>query len=156
MIRNEAEYREAVRRLAAEQKRFGDHHTRLKKMGLKPKELKHALDPLKSFHLQLKEEVDSYERLKRGDVGEVTNLHGLGRVLVALRIGLGLTQRELAKRLRVDESQVCRDERNEYHGITVERASRILDAMGVEVLSEVHIEKASEPRARDSRVMART
>jgi hypothetical protein len=35
----------------------------------------------------------------------------------------------------VHESQVSRDERNEYHGVTVERASRILDAMGVRLRS---------------------
>jgi hypothetical protein len=33
------------------------------------------------------------------------------------------------------ESQVSRDERNEYHGITVERVSRILDALGVQLTS---------------------
>lgn len=136
MIRNESEYQEAVRRLLEEEERFADHESRLREMGLKPEELKRALDPLRSFHLQLVEEVESYERLKRGDVGEITNLHGLGRTLVALRIALGLTQRELAERLGVHESQVSRDERNEYHGITVQRASRILDALGVHLMSQ--------------------
>lgn len=82
------------------------------------------------------QQVGSYERLKRGDIAEMTNLHGLGHRLVALRIALGLTQRELASRLGVHESQVSRDERNEYHNITVERASRILDALGVRMRSE--------------------
>ena len=36
----------------------------------------------------------------------------------------------------VHESQVSRDERNEYHGITLERASRVLDALGVTLVSE--------------------
>jgi transcriptional regulator with XRE-family HTH domain len=36
---------------------------------------------------------------------------------VALRIATGLTQRQLAETLGVHESQVSRDERNEYHGI---------------------------------------
>jgi len=30
---------------------------------------------------------------------------------------------------------VSRDERNEYHGVTVDRASRILDALGVSLKS---------------------
>jgi DNA-binding Xre family transcriptional regulator len=93
------------------------------------------MDPLISFHLQFEEEIESYERIKRGDPGELSNLHGLGRMLVALRIALGLTQRELAERLGVHESQVSRDERNEYHGVTVERVSRILDALGVNMKS---------------------
>ncbi len=135
MIRNEAEYQEALSRLEEERKRLEEHRGRLAEMGLKDDELKRALDPLRSFHLQLEEEVQSYERLKRGDLGELFNLHGLGHMLVALRIARGLTQRELAARLGVHESQVSRDERNEYHGITVDRASRVLDAMGVQLRS---------------------
>ena len=77
----------------------------------------------------------SYERLKRGDVGELLNLHGLGHTLVCLRVARGLSQRELAGLLNVHESQVSRDERNEYHGITVERAAKILDAIHVRMHS---------------------
>ncbi|MFW5739684.1 MAG: helix-turn-helix domain-containing protein [Myxococcota bacterium] len=135
MIRNENEYQEAVRRLRDEQERLAEHRKRLEDAGLAADEVKRALDPLRSFHEQLAEEVESYERLKRGEMGELRNLHGLGTTLVALRIALGLTQRELAERLGVHESQVSRDERNEYHAVTVERASRILDALGVELRS---------------------
>lgn len=135
MIRNEAEYQEALSRLEEERQRLDEHRAHLSGMGLVDEELKRALDPLRSFHLQLEEEVQSYERLKRGDIGELLNLHGLGQALIALRIARGLTQRELAARLDVHESQVSRDERNEYHGITVERASRILDALNVRLRS---------------------
>lgn len=135
MIRNESEYQEALSRLEEERKRLEEHRGRLAEMGLKDDELKRALDPLRSFYLQFEEEVQSYERLKRGDLGELFNLHGLGHMLVALRIARGLTQRELAARLGVHESQVSRDERNEYHGVTVDRASRVLDAMGVQLRS---------------------
>jgi DNA-binding Xre family transcriptional regulator len=135
VIRNEAEYQEALSRIAEERQRLEEHRAHLAGLGLDEDELKRALDPLRSFHLQLEEEVQSYERLKRGDLGELHNLHGLGHTLVALRIARGLTQRELATRLGVHESQVSRDERNEYHGITVERASRILDALGVRLRS---------------------
>ena len=135
MIRNENEYQEAVRRLREEQERLAEHRKRLEEMGLAVDEVKRALDPLRSFQEQLAEEVESYERLRRGEMGELRNLHGLGTTLVALRIALGLTQRELAERLGVHESQISRDERNEYHAVTVERASRILDALGVELRS---------------------
>jgi DNA-binding XRE family transcriptional regulator len=136
MIRNESEYQEAVRRLQEEQERLAKHRSHLEEMGLAPAEVKRAIDPLRSFHEQLVEEVESYERLKRGDIAELMNLHGLGHTLVALRIALGLTQRQLAERLGVHESQVSRDERNEYHNVTVDRASRILDALGVRMRSE--------------------
>jgi len=35
-----------------------------------------------------------------------------------------MTERDLARRLGVHETQVSRDERNEYFGITLERAAK--------------------------------
>jgi transcriptional regulator with XRE-family HTH domain len=58
----------------------------------------------------------------------ITRLTEIGRLLITLRIAQGLTQRELAARLDISESLVSRDERNEYHGLTVERAQWIPDA----------------------------
>lgn len=92
---------------------------------------------MESLSLQLAEEVESYERLKRGQFSEIENLHGLGRLLVGLRIARNLSQRELADMLGVHESQVSRDERNEYHGVTVQRAAAILDALGAQLTSHV-------------------
>ena len=145
MIRNEMEYKEAVGRLAEERKRFNDHRDRLKQTGLKQDEIKRVMDPMESFHLQLQEEVESYERLKRGEFDELENLRGLGHLLISLRIGQGVPQRELAQRLGVHESQVSRDERNEYFGITLERAIRILDALHVRLRTTVEIEPVEEP-----------
>lgn len=45
----------------------------------------------------------------------------------------GVSQRDLAERLGVHESQVSGNERNEYHGVTVERAGRVLEALAVEL-----------------------
>ena len=67
----------------------------------------------------------------------VDDAEGLGRLLIALRIFQGLSQRELADKLTVHESQVSRDERNEYHGVTVERANRILEALGAELRTAI-------------------
>ena len=137
MIRSDVEYREAVNRIRQEEQRLGRQETELKRMKLRREEIKRVLDPMRSFHQQLVEEVRAYERLQRGQFDEFVNLGGLGQLLVALRIARGLTQRQLAKRLGVHETQVSRDERNEYHGITLERASRILEALDAEVRSRV-------------------
>jgi transcriptional regulator with XRE-family HTH domain len=59
--------------------------------------------------------------------------------LITSRIAQGLTQRELARRLDVHESQVSRDERNEYFGITLERAVKVLDALNVRLRTQVAI-----------------
>jgi len=139
MIRNENEYREAVQRLADEKKRIAQQKAELEKMDLSPDEVKRVLDPMRSFHLQLQEEVESYERLKRGEFEEIRNLRGMGHLLIALRIARGISQRQLAEYLGVHESQVSRDERNEYHGITLDRAARVLDTLGVELRSTVQV-----------------
>lgn len=136
MIRNEAEYKEAVKRIEHETKLLAQQRKTLKEAGVKGEALEIAMQPLLSFQNQLKEEVSAYEQLKRGNIGEFCNLEGLGRTLVALRLARGLTQRELAERLGVHETQVSRDERNEYHGITVERAANILNALHVSMVSK--------------------
>jgi predicted XRE-type DNA-binding protein len=130
MIRNESEYQEAVGRLAEEKARLDEQLARLKESGLSKAAIKRVMDPMPSFHEQLREEVAGYERLKRGEFDGLENFHGLGVMLVSLRIAQGLSQRELASRLGVHESQVSRDERNEYHGITIDRVGKILDALG--------------------------
>lgn len=148
MIRNETEYKEAVQRITDEQSRLKAQRAKLVEMDLSKEEIKRVLDPMRSFHEQLKEEVDSYERLKRGEFEELHNFEGVGRLLIAIRIAQGLSQRDLAERLGVHESQVSRDERNEYHGVTVERANKILESLGAEVCSRV---KATSPVARTSK-----
>jgi ribosome-binding protein aMBF1 (putative translation factor) len=144
MIRSESEYQEAVKRLSEEQKRLVEHRARLKETGLTDEEIKRVIDPMESFYLQFKEEVESYERLKRGEFEELDNLRGLGHLLIALRIAQGVSQRELAKRLEVHESQVSRDERNEYFGVTLERAGRILEALNVRLRTRVEVEPSKE------------
>jgi len=144
MIRNEKEYQEAVARLESEATRLTEHEARLRDAGLGPEEIKRVMDPMLSFHLQLKEEIDSYERLKRGQFEEILNFRGIGHLLTSLRVAKGISQRELAQRLNVHESQVSRDERNEYHGITLERAGKILDALNVRLRTRVEVDSLDE------------
>lgn len=140
MIRNENEYKEAVARLAEERQRLNEHTKRLKGAGLGDDQIKRVIDPMESFHLQLKEEVESYERLKRREFDALENLRGFGHLLIGLRIAQGISQRDLAKRLDVHESQVSRDERNEYFGITLERAAKVLDVLNVRLTAKFEIE----------------
>ena len=86
MIRNEQEYQEASMRLEAERARLDQHRKQLSQSGLKKAELKRVMDPLVSFHEQLREEVEHYENLKRGKFPNLQNLKGLGVLLVSLRI----------------------------------------------------------------------
>src|SRR2546428_667495 len=129
MIQDEAKDQEALRRLAQDQGVAARQRSALEAEGLLPEEIARGMAPLLSFQAQLAEEVDGYQRVRRREFPVITRLTQIGRLLIPLRIAQGLTQRELAERLGISESLVSRDERNEYHGITVERAQRILDAL---------------------------
>lgn len=139
MIRNEAEYKKAVEKLKQEKVRLQQMRQRLIDKGLSKAEIKRAMDPVESFHLQFEEEVESYEKLKRGEFDQLENLRGLGHLLIALRIAQGITQKDLAEKLGTSDSQVSRDERNEYHGITLERISKVLEALGAQLSSTVNL-----------------
>ena len=137
MIRTESEYAQAKLRLTSEKVRLAKQRTQLRISGLTASEIKRVTDPIKSFYLQLQEEVQSYERLKHQKFQAIDNLRGFGHLLISIRIAQSISQRELAKRLDVHESQISRDERNEYFGISLERAAKVLDALGVTLRSSV-------------------
>src|SRR5688572_18846372 len=146
MIRSESEYREALRGLDQDRDVAARQRAALTASGLTSEEVERAMQPLLSFQAQRSEDVDWYERVRRRSFSPVRTLTQMGRLLIALRIANGLTQRELAERLEVSESVVSRDERNEYHGITMERAQRVLDALGATVVTRVEETPSPAPQ----------
>ena len=137
MIRTEAEYQEALRRMEQDRQTAAAQRAGLEAAGLTPEQVNLAMEPIRSFHAQLAEEVAWYERTRRRDFPTLNRLTDLGRLLIALRISRGISQRELAERLGVSEAAVSRDERNEYHKISVDRAQRILDQLGEQITIQV-------------------
>ncbi len=150
MIRNESEYWEAVERIRQEHQRLTDHRRSLEAEGLDADQVQRLIDPMISFHEQLKDDVRSYDALRRGEFEALRNLVGIGRMLIGLRLYLGLSQSELAERLDVDPSQISRDERNEYHNIFVVRASKIFEALGVTLVSTLDLDATPPPTRVDS------
>ena len=129
MIRTEGEYRATLARIEQGKEVAAKQRAELKLRGLTPEEIERAMAPLLAFQMQYVEEVAWYERVRSGDLAPIHDLNQIGRVLIGLRIASGMTQKEFAERLGVSEAVVSRDERNEYHGISVERAQRILTAL---------------------------
>lgn len=62
MIRDQGDYQRALSQVEAAEKRISDQEARLRAAGLVEAEIKRVIDPLRSFHLQLKEEIEDYER----------------------------------------------------------------------------------------------
>lgn len=145
MIRSEKEYQKAINRLEEEQKVINYQRAHFKKMDYTGEELERLMQPLISFHSQLNEEVEAYEGMKRGNLGTLYEFNNIGRWLIGVRIALGMTQKEFAEKLGVSEAQVSRDETNEYQGITMEKAQRILETFNIRFKAEID-EPISKPK----------
>lgn len=137
MIKTENEYTEAKKRLENEFQAIEEQKLKLEKAGFNKQQMQLAIDPLTTFAFQLKEEVEEYEKLMRGQFEPLENLNGIGHMLVALRICKGIKQKELAEKLNIKESQVSRDERNEYHGASIDKIQKVLKALNAELRSEI-------------------
>ncbi len=133
MIRSDADYRDAVARIEAEKQGIADRESFLKGQGFGPEEVERGLSALRAMHQGLVDDVAEYVQIRQRNLTSFDHLACIGRLLVAARLASGLTSRELASKLGTSESQVADDEHNEYNSVTVDRACRILDALGVEV-----------------------
>jgi DNA-binding Xre family transcriptional regulator len=134
MIRTRKEYLGAKETLAGLRAGVEAQRAEFQRLGLTPAEIQRGLQPMLGLADQLASELEQYDRWGQGHVAPVSSLAQIGQMLIALRIARGWSQRELADRLGVSESQVSRDERNEYHAIQVDRAQRIFDILGVQVM----------------------
>lgn len=139
MIKNESSYQKAVEKLKYDQEFISSEKNRFKEMKLNDEQIKMAIQPLISFHEQLKAEVEYYERIKRGSFNPIYKFTDIGKTLIAYRIYLGMTQAELARKLDVSESQVSRDERHEYYGATTEKIEDVMNAMGMKATINIEI-----------------
>jgi DNA-binding transcriptional regulator YdaS (Cro superfamily) len=137
MIRTDQEYQEARRTFKEDLDHVEAQRREFVDMGLATDEIDRLMEPLLCFHDQLADEITWYENVSRGNVPPAKRLTDIGRILIATRIAGHLTQKELAERLGVSEAQVSRDERNEYHGVSVQRAEKILRAMGADASLKV-------------------
>jgi DNA-binding XRE family transcriptional regulator len=137
MIRSEKEYQKSIKRIEEELKVMNRQRAHFEELGHTGEALDRLMQPLISFHNQLKEEVEAYEGMKRGNLGTLREFNNIGRWLIGVRINLGMSQKEFAEELGVSEAQVSRDEINEYHGITMDKAQRILETFNVRFKAEI-------------------
>jgi len=128
MIRTKREYEASLKKLKQNDEALEKQKKELIKLNLSKTNIDNAMAPLMSFRNQLHQEIELYEGIKAKNwklILELYNQH-IGRFLIALRLAFNLNQRELASILHVTEAQISKDERNEYHGVSQEKVSRIL------------------------------
>jgi DNA-binding XRE family transcriptional regulator len=143
-VKTPREY-EQTQQLLNQGREFGEkQRASLLAAGLSPEHVELAMQPLLAMQDQMQSELTWYDYARAGTIRPLPTLARIGLSLIALRIAKGLTQRQLAERLGVNEAQVSKDEKNEYHGISVERAQRIIDAMGGSVTVAVSLEQPAK------------
>jgi DNA-binding XRE family transcriptional regulator len=139
MIKNEREYR-ITRAQAA---RFEQALAELGNSGtddrLHPLLVKAQRDSMQSQLDDLQEQLGEYEALRSGDrfVISLDSLEELPRALIQARIAAGLSQGDLAERLGMKEQQVQRYEATDYAGASLERLSKVINALGLHVREDV-------------------
>lgn len=131
MIRNDAELRETKARLLEIETSSSELRTLLAQKDIPPREIDNVLASRHLIQSQLEADIAHYESLLAGSTPTEAMLCDVGRRIIELRVSRKMTQRQLAEKLGIHESQVSRDERNEYQGASLNRIERVLEALGV-------------------------
>ena len=135
MIKNERQYR--ITKNQAE--RFLDTLKNLKRRSKEPLEGPHPLiaqaqeDAVRSQLADLKEQLREYESLKAGnfEIEDLSMVSELPTTLIKARISQGLSQKDLAERLRLKEQQIQRYEATDYATASLARIKEVVEALGV-------------------------
>jgi ribosome-binding protein aMBF1 (putative translation factor) len=143
MIANERQYR--ITRTAVRE--FEDTLARLETVEAhRPPELRRVMrEAIESQLEELREQVTEYEALRSGrvQVFELNSLEELPEALIRARIAAGLTQKELAARLRLKEQQIQRYEATRYAGVSLDRIQAVADALGMKIQERLTLPSAN-------------
>jgi len=84
---------------------------------------------------ELEQEIAEYDRLKSGQITQfpIESLQDLPRVMIEARIAAGLTQKELAEKIGVQEQQIQRYEANNYRAVGFDRLQEIMSALDITI-----------------------
>ena len=88
---------------------------------------------------QLKQEIAEYEQLKSGKISTFVlgSLDDIPTTLIKARIAAGLTQKELADEIGVQEQQIQRYEASHYSSASFDRLRSIASALKIEITQAV-------------------
>jgi transcriptional regulator with XRE-family HTH domain len=121
----------------------------LNQTDLHPLVKKAQVDAVRGQLKSLQKEIRDYEALRSGKIStiELESLSELPDGLIRARIAAGLTQRELAERLGMQEQQIQRYEASRYNGATFTRMVDVADAIGIRIRKRLELLKVTSPEA---------
>jgi ribosome-binding protein aMBF1 (putative translation factor) len=88
---------------------------------------------------ELREQVETYERLGRSREVVLKAVEDLPKALIRARIAAGMTQEGLARRLGVKPQQVQRYEATEYESASFARILKVVQALGLRMPKAVRL-----------------
>lgn len=150
MIRNERQYRITKAQVEDFERKLQALDTQTEAPGIHPRIRQAQRDAIRSQVDDLREDLIAYETLQAGraKVLELSSLDELPAALIQARIAAGLTQKQLADRLRMKEQQLQRYEATEYAGASLERIREVVAALGVKVREDVFLPSADVSQQR--------
>jgi HTH-type transcriptional regulator / antitoxin HipB len=100
---------------------------------LHPRKILARQNSLKILIGELQQEVMEYEQLKSGQITQfpLHSIQDLPMVMIKARIAAGMTQKELAEKIGVQEQQIQRYEFNQYHAVGFDRLQEVLSALRI-------------------------
>jgi HTH-type transcriptional regulator / antitoxin HipB len=102
---------------------------------LHPRKILARKNSLNILITELQQEITEYDRLKSGKVTKfpIDSLKDLPVVMIKARIAVGMTQKQLAEKIGVQEQQIQRYEANNYHAVGFDRLQEVMSALDVTV-----------------------
>ena len=135
MIKNERQYRITPRHRRNDSRRplLASGNALGRAEGVHPVIAKAQEDALRSQLADLEGELREYESLKAGKfpIDELSVVAELPTVLIKARIAQGLSQKDLAERLGMQEQQIQRYEATDYASASLTRIKEVVSALGV-------------------------
>lgn len=107
-----------------------------KKRAMDEKIYKPMIAGIESQIGELKSQVQEYEKIRKAKALSY-NLDNLHNLLIQARVAKGLTQKQLADRLKIDARQIQRYEKTNYSSVSLERVIDICKALGISIKGRI-------------------
>jgi HTH-type transcriptional regulator/antitoxin HipB len=130
---NHDQERTAVQDHPQPQRRGTQHHRRAAALA----------DALRGTLGDLEAELAEYDALHDATLIEATGIEQLPTALIRARIACGLTQRQLAERVGLQEQAIQRYEATDYAGVSFARLVEIAEALELTIHYDVRLTEAS-------------
>jgi HTH-type transcriptional regulator / antitoxin HipB len=137
MIQNERQYKITQTKLRELEKDLEELEN--PDSNLHPRKIVARKNSLNILIGELQQEVMEYNQLKSGQITKfaIDSLQDLPLVMVKARIAVGMTQKELAEKIGVQEQQIQRYEANNYRAVGFDRLQEVMSALDMTVSKAV-------------------